>query len=205
MSKKIYSIVQTLIIAIALFLASNDALPKDKSYKSLEILKSESVDTLIIIEQKQSNQTETIPEQSISESDVSEDLSFWQVISSGGIANGSWGEYYHSGAIGQTATGYGYANNLLLSHGFWQDFSSLNMSCCIVPGDANNDGTTNVGDAVFLINFVFKNGGMPDCLSQADANNDCSINIGDAVFISRYCFSKGASPECGCATESAVL
>ena len=30
-------------------------------------------------------------------------------------------------------------------------------------GDVNGDGTTNVGDAVFLINYIFKGGSPPDC------------------------------------------
>lgn len=35
--------------------------------------------------------------------------------------------------------------------------------CCTIPGDANSDGSTNVGDAVFLINYVFKGGPAPVC------------------------------------------
>jgi hypothetical protein len=35
--------------------------------------------------------------------------------------------------------------------------------CCDVPGDANNDGSLNVGDAVFIINHVFKGGPAPIC------------------------------------------
>jgi hypothetical protein len=35
--------------------------------------------------------------------------------------------------------------------------------CCDTPGDANDDGQANLGDAVFLINFVFNGGPAPDC------------------------------------------
>lgn len=36
------------------------------------------------------------------------------------------------------------------------------QGCCRC-GDVNGDGTANVGDAVFLINYVFKGGPAPDC------------------------------------------
>jgi hypothetical protein len=29
--------------------------------------------------------------------------------------------------------------------------------------DANNDGATNVGDAVYVVNYIFKGGAAPYC------------------------------------------
>ncbi|MCP4566177.1 MAG: hypothetical protein GY841_01215 [FCB group bacterium] len=73
--------------------------------------------------------------------------------------------------------------------------------CDCMPGDANNDGTLNVGDAVFVINRVFKNGPAPApyALCSGDANCDCSLNVGDAVYLINYVF-KGGPPPCDCAT-----
>lgn len=73
--------------------------------------------------------------------------------------------------------------------------------CCNTPGDANNDGSVNVGDAVYMINYVFKGGDPPECLSEGDANNDCALNVGDAVYLINYVFKGGAEPECGCVTR----
>jgi glucose/arabinose dehydrogenase len=70
------------------------------------------------------------------------------------------------------------------------------IGCCITPGDANNDGLANVGDVVYIINFVFKNGASPECLGAADANIDCTVNVGDAVFLINFIFKGGAVPEC---------
>jgi hypothetical protein len=63
-----------------------------------------------------------------------------------------------------------------------------------VCGDANNDGACNVGDAVFLISYIFRDGSPPvrDC--AADANGDDSINIGDGVYVISYIFRAGAPP-----------
>ena len=70
--------------------------------------------------------------------------------------------------------------------------------CCVVPGDANYDGTMDVGDPVFIINYCFRGGPPPPCLNAADANNDCQVNLGDAVFLISRIFRFGPAPVCGC-------
>ncbi|MCP4566227.1 MAG: hypothetical protein GY841_01465 [FCB group bacterium] len=65
-----------------------------------------------------------------------------------------------------------------------------------ICGDANGDLTINVGDAVHLINYVFKNGDPPDPLESGETNCDGAINVGDAVFVINYVFKSGPIP-CG--------
>ena len=65
------------------------------------------------------------------------------------------------------------------------------------PDDpANGDGTINVGDAVYVINYVFKNGPQPTPWTKCngDANGDCACNVGDAVYIINYVFKNGPAP-----------
>jgi hypothetical protein len=64
------------------------------------------------------------------------------------------------------------------------------------PGDANNDGTVNVGDAVYLISYIFKGGPPPAPyeVCSGDANGDCQPNVGDAVYIISYVFKGGPAP-----------
>lgn len=71
-------------------------------------------------------------------------------------------------------------------------------ACCDKPGDCNDDGVTDVGDAIYLVNYVFKGGPPPPCLDEGDANFDCNINISDAVYLISYIFRGGQPPECGC-------
>ena len=66
------------------------------------------------------------------------------------------------------------------------------------PGDANVDSDVNVGDIVFLINYIFKGGPVPEMLNWADANADCSINVGDPVHLINYVFNSGPEPLIGC-------
>ncbi len=63
-------------------------------------------------------------------------------------------------------------------------------------GDANNDESVNVGDAVFLINHVFKGGPAPDPLQLGETNCDGIVNVGDAVFLINFVFKGGAEPSC---------
>ncbi len=69
--------------------------------------------------------------------------------------------------------------------------------CCDTPGDANNDGGVNVGDGVYIINFVFKGGPAPVCPQEGDANADGGINVGDGVYIINFVFKGGPAPVCG--------
>jgi hypothetical protein len=68
--------------------------------------------------------------------------------------------------------------------------------CEGICGDANEDGTVNVSDAVYIINFVYVGGDPPEpVLACADANSDAAVNVSDAVYIINYVFTGGAPPE----------
>jgi hypothetical protein len=63
-------------------------------------------------------------------------------------------------------------------------------------GDANGDENADIGDAVFLIAYVFNGGPAPDQLEAGDANCDGSVNVADAVYVINYVFSGGPEPCC---------
>ncbi|MCP4566530.1 MAG: hypothetical protein GY841_02985 [FCB group bacterium] len=62
-------------------------------------------------------------------------------------------------------------------------------------GDANNDEAINIGDIVYLINFVFKNGMAPYSMRAGDVNKDVSVNVGDAVYLINFTFKSGPEPQ----------
>lgn len=68
--------------------------------------------------------------------------------------------------------------------------------CCDKAGDANNDGAVNIGDAVWLLNYLFKGGNAPPCPSEGDANADLAINVGDVVLLIKFVFKAGLAPIC---------
>jgi hypothetical protein len=64
-----------------------------------------------------------------------------------------------------------------------------------VRGDTNADGTRNITDGVFVLNFLFGGGGEePSCGDAADTNDDGTINITDGVYMLNFLFSSGAEP-----------
>jgi hypothetical protein len=84
-----------------------------------------------------------------------------------------------------------------------QSQPEITLLCVDTPGDANNDGNVNVGDAVYMLNYVFKPatcainppiGCAPQCPPEGDANCDGALNIGDAVFLNARVFNNGPAP-----------
>jgi len=76
------------------------------------------------------------------------------------------------------------------------DGDGIGDVCDYICGDANGDRLINVGDAVFVINFVFRSGPTPAPLEAGDANCDGSVNVGDAVYLVNYVFRSGPPPCC---------
>ncbi|MEZ5357993.1 MAG: dockerin type I domain-containing protein [Candidatus Zixiibacteriota bacterium] len=62
------------------------------------------------------------------------------------------------------------------------------------PGDINGDGNANIGDAVYMVLYIFKGGPAPVHSKYADVNNDCTVNIADVVYIVNYIFRDGNPP-----------
>ncbi|MCH9031196.1 MAG: right-handed parallel beta-helix repeat-containing protein [candidate division Zixibacteria bacterium] len=76
-------------------------------------------------------------------------------------------------------------------------FNPTSPCCCAISGDADDGGDVNVGDATFIVKYIFQSGGAPPCLDQADSNGSNSIDIGDATYIVKFVFQGGAAPICG--------
>jgi Dockerin type I domain len=77
-----------------------------------------------------------------------------------------------------------YTENILLVENF-------------ICGDANNDATVNVSDAVWIINYVFAGGDPPIPYEAGECNCDGTVNVSDAVWIINYVFVGGNAP-CDC-------
>ncbi|MFA6099115.1 MAG: hypothetical protein WCV50_06295 [Patescibacteria group bacterium] len=63
-----------------------------------------------------------------------------------------------------------------------------------VCGDADGDGSVNIADAVYTVNYIFNHGPQP---YYGDNNNDGMIDISDVVYLVSYIFSHGPAPLCG--------
>jgi hypothetical protein len=70
------------------------------------------------------------------------------------------------------------------------------LSILVHPyGDANGDGSVNIGDAGYLTNFIFHNGPNPTPIGESgDTNCDGYVNIADIVYLTRHIFHNGPAP-----------
>jgi hypothetical protein len=81
----------------------------------------------------------------------------------------------------------------------WGAFSNVETAVVSVEqftrGDANGDGNITLSDAVFLINYLYKNGPIPDPPAAGDANSDGQTELGDIVYLLNYLFKGGPPPQ----------
>ncbi|MEE9442492.1 MAG: dockerin type I domain-containing protein [candidate division Zixibacteria bacterium] len=83
-------------------------------------------------------------------------------------------------------------------YGGWSQVATFYILAPYFCGDANGDTETNVGDAVFIINHIFKSGPVPDPIDACDSNCDGQCNVGDAVYMINHVFKGGPGPCAGC-------
>jgi hypothetical protein len=63
-------------------------------------------------------------------------------------------------------------------------------------GDVNRDGLIDVGDIIYLLNYLFKSGPPPDPLDAGNATCDGAVDVGDVVYLINYLFKSGPPPGC---------
>jgi bacillopeptidase F len=63
-------------------------------------------------------------------------------------------------------------------------------------GDANSDGSIDIADVVFLLDYLFLGGPSPVPLIAGDANCDGTVDIADVVYLLNYLFLDGPEPGC---------
>jgi hypothetical protein len=59
-------------------------------------------------------------------------------------------------------------------------------------GDANGDGSVNVNDIFYLINFLFAGGPAPK--GRANVNGDSAVSVQDVFYLINFLFAGGAAP-----------
>ncbi len=63
----------------------------------------------------------------------------------------------------------------------------INMDC----GDVNDDGRANIGDAIFLINYLYRDGPFPDIFANADVSCDGELSLPDVLVLINFIFREG--------------
>jgi hypothetical protein len=79
-------------------------------------------------------------------------------------------------------------------------------SVAVSNGDVNADGTRDLSDAIYILNYLFSGGPAPRplacepdaALHNGDVNGSQAIEMSDAVFLLNWLFRGGRTPEVGC-------
>jgi photosystem II stability/assembly factor-like uncharacterized protein len=85
---------------------------------------------------------------------------------------------------------------------YYIDFVKAAVACIsiwgdpFIFGDANGDGLIAPGDVVYLLNYLYRTGSVPEPLQAGDANCNGMIDAGDVVYLISYLFRGSAPPSC---------
>ena len=63
-----------------------------------------------------------------------------------------------------------------------------------VRGNANDDATVNLSDALYLLSFLFLGGQPLNCELSGDTSGDGTLNLSDAVHLLDHLFRGGPPP-----------
>ncbi|MDH4034075.1 MAG: hypothetical protein OEV80_09780, partial [candidate division Zixibacteria bacterium] len=68
-------------------------------------------------------------------------------------------------------------------------------------GDITLDGSVDISDLLYIIDFMFRAGPPPEFPPSADVDADCVVDISDLVYLVEYFFGGGTAPQRGCAID----
>ena len=63
-----------------------------------------------------------------------------------------------------------------------------------IRGSSNGDSRVDIGDPIFILNFLFNGDAEPAPMMSADANDDGRVDIGDSIYLLSYLFLGGPPP-----------
>jgi hypothetical protein len=93
-----------------------------------------------------------------------------------------------------------YMLTFIASDGFLTDNMPVTLKAvAAMHGDANNDGSLDVSDVVYLINYIFGGGPAPATIRNgnangSDADGSNAIDISDATYLVAFIFAGGPEP-----------
>ncbi len=73
-------------------------------------------------------------------------------------------------------------------------FTYIPVEEVFVRGDTNADAEYNLGDAIYILMYLFQNGDKPPCLDAADGNDDGAVDISDPIRLLGHLFVSEAPP-----------
>jgi len=76
------------------------------------------------------------------------------------------------------------------------DQDGVGDNCQYMCADANDDGSFNILDITFLVNYLYKEGPAPQSVWASDSNGDSGVNLLDITYSIGYLYKDGPGPAC---------
>jgi len=89
----------------------------------------------------------------------------------------------------------GYGNVCVTSGATSDDYLTIKYFQ-VLRADMNRDGVIDVGDVIYLINYLYRNGPAPQPLTVGDATCGGEVDVADVIFLINYLFKGGPAPDC---------
>jgi hypothetical protein len=125
----------------------------------------------------------------------------WWSVNSGGAIEVTGTNYGLGLSVGQVAAGHVSGTNYNLGVGFWYGAAAGGGCPMTIFGDVDLGGTVTSGDIIYLVNFVFKGGPLPQpCEAAGDVDCGGSVTSGDIIYLVNFVF-KGGPPPCNTCTS----
>jgi C1A family cysteine protease len=64
----------------------------------------------------------------------------------------------------------------------------------VVPGDCDGNGTVDIADVIYLVEYSFNSGPAPSILAAGDVDCNGAVDISDLIYMVDYMFSSGPAP-----------
>jgi hypothetical protein len=76
----------------------------------------------------------------------------------------------------------------------WSPVLSVEMGCCIVPGDFNHTGSVDITDLTDMVDYMFAGGTDAVCDDEGNINGLDATDITDLTFLVDFMFAGGSAP-----------
>ena len=121
----------------------------------------------------------------------------WYSINGGGVTNATYTNYQVGLSVGQSVAGQASSTNYNVGIGFWYGATAGGGGTCPITlsGDVNVSGSLTSADIIFLVNFVFKGGPMPQpCEANGDVNCNGTVTSADIIYMVNHVFKGQPAP-----------
>jgi len=112
---------------------------------------------------------------------------------------------FNGGTPGEDCNITLHGDGTLTVYGYGGDFGGEEYDCPgdgvivwlqVIRGDPNGDGAIDLGDVVYLINYLYRDGDPPTYIEAGDCNCDGIVDLGDVVYLINYLYREGDPPSC---------